>query len=98
MRVGAGLHYTMVSAGPSDEQTGPSEPGFINGGMFQRGDWPAKGPAITIDVEDIDTALASIEEHGGKTLRGRETVGEMGFSAYFEDPEGNVVGLWQNAG
>ena len=24
-------------------------------------------------------------------------VGEMGFSAYFKDPEGNMMGLWQNA-
>jgi hypothetical protein len=23
--------------------------------------------------------------------------GEMGFAAYFKDPEGNVVGLWENA-
>jgi len=27
----------------------------------------------------------------------RQEVGQMGFSAYFNDPEGNLMGLWQNA-
>jgi hypothetical protein len=27
----------------------------------------------------------------------RQPVGEMGWSAYFADPEGNTVGLWQSA-
>jgi uncharacterized protein len=25
------------------------------------------------------------------------TVGDMGHAAYFRDPEGNVVGLWETA-
>ncbi len=32
------MGYTIVTTGPTDEQTGPTEPGFINGGMFERGD------------------------------------------------------------
>jgi uncharacterized protein len=28
---------------------------------------------------------------------GRQPVGGMGFSAYVQDTEGNVIGLWQNA-
>jgi predicted enzyme related to lactoylglutathione lyase len=27
----------------------------------------------------------------------KQPVEEMGFSAYFKDPEGNLMGLWQNA-
>lgn len=27
----------------------------------------------------------------------RQPVGDMGFVAYFRDPEGNIVGLWENA-
>jgi predicted enzyme related to lactoylglutathione lyase len=27
----------------------------------------------------------------------KQTVGEMGFSAYFSDSEGNIVGLWESA-
>ncbi|MFC5099443.1 hypothetical protein [Kibdelosporangium philippinense] len=31
------MQYNLVSSGPTDMQTGPTEPGFINGGMFARG-------------------------------------------------------------
>jgi len=34
---------------------------------------------------------------GGSTVVGKTPVGEMGSAAYFTDPEGNVVGLWENA-
>ena len=90
-----GMEYTLVVSGPSSE-TGPSEPGFINGGMLAR-QAPITAPLVTISVDDIDDALNRIEKLGGKTALGRQAVGDMGFSAYFTDTEGNVVGLWQNA-
>ena len=34
---------------------------------------------------------------GGTTVSAKAAVGEMGFAAYFTDPEGNLMGLWQNA-
>ncbi|MQA63355.1 MAG: VOC family protein, partial [Actinophytocola sp.] len=52
---------------------------------------------VDVDVESIDRALASIERLGGKTVVARQPVGNMGFSAYFTDPEGNIVGLWETA-
>ncbi len=52
---------------------------------------------ITLNVDDVDKALSKVENLGGKTVMGRQAVADMGFSAYFQDPEGNVVGLWQNA-
>jgi predicted enzyme related to lactoylglutathione lyase len=89
------MDYTMVSTGPTGDQ-GPSEPGYIGGGMMERsGEF--RGPVITIDVDDIDEALAKIEGLGGTTARPKMEVGEMGFAAYFTDPEGNLMGLWQNA-
>ena len=89
------MGYTMVSTGPMGDQ-GPSESGYIGGGMMQRSE-AIQGPIITVDVDDIDATLATIEEHGGKTVTPRQAVGQMGFSAYFNDPEGNLIGLWQNA-
>ena len=88
--------YTLVTTGPSGEQ-GPTEPGHINGGLMERDGQSSDHPVITIDVPDIDEALAKVEEAGGKTLRGRIEVMGMGWAAYFLDPEGNVTGLWQNA-
>jgi uncharacterized protein len=91
-----GMDYTMVSSGPSGD-TGPTEPGFINGGMMSRQDSPSASPILVVDVESIDDALNLVGELGGKTLRGKEPVGDMGFAAYLADPEGNVIGLWETA-
>ena len=88
-------NYTMVSTGPTGDQ-GPSEPGYIGGGMLER-DELFRGPVITVDVDDIDATLAKVEELGGKIVRPRQEVGQMGFTAYFTDTEGNLTGLWQNA-
>jgi len=90
------LDYTMVSTGPVDDQAMPSEAGFINGGMFQRTDQLAR-PMLTVDVDDIDAALKTIESLGGTAVGEKIPVGDMGFAAYFEDPEGNILGLWQSA-
>lgn len=90
------LDYTSVSTGPTGPD-GPTEPGFINGGMFERSDSFSRTPTLVIDVDDIDATLAAVEEQGGRTVNAKAPVGDMGFAAYFEDPEGNVIGLWQNA-
>ena len=87
------MEYTGVTTGPSGDQ-GPTEPGYIGGGMAQRGG-PLTSPVITIDVDDIDKALAAVEANGGSTVEGRMAVADMGWAAYFTDSEGNVLGLWQ---
>ncbi|MFI5491581.1 VOC family protein [Actinoplanes sp. NPDC051859] len=91
-----GMPYTLATTTPTDENGRPSEAGGINGGMFARED-RINVPVITIGVEDMDASLAQIEKLGGKVEVGREPVGDMGFSAYFRDTEGNLIGLWQNA-
>jgi hypothetical protein len=91
------MNYTIVQTGPTDPKGGPTEPGMINGGMMARDGSPAAAPVITIEVDDIDDALASVKRHGGKTAVARMPVGDMGFAAYFVDTEGNTMGLWQQA-
>ena len=90
------MQYTMVTTTPTDDQGMVAEVGGINGGMLHR-QGPITGPVITIGVENIDDSLARIEKLGGKVAIGKQAVGDMGFSAYVEDTEGNVIGLWQNA-
>lgn len=90
------LDYTMVATGPVNEQQLPAEPGFINGGMFQRTEELTR-PMLTIDVADIDAAWKTIESLGGERVGEKLSVGDMGFAAYFKDPEGNILGLWQTA-
>ena len=90
------MGYTIVMTGPTDEQTGPTEPGFINGGMFARSDdFPGKGPNVVIDVPSIDDALKQVADAGGTAVGEKMAVGEMGFAGYFSDTEGNLVGLWE---
>ena len=92
----AGMGYVLVSTGPTGNG-GPSEPGFINGGMLSRTDSPSPGPLVVLHVPSIDEALRRIGELGGSTVVDRQPVGDMGFSAYARDTEGNVIGLWETA-
>ena len=90
------FQYVMVTTTPTDDTGNLTEAGGINGGMLER-QGSITAPVITIGVADLDEALARIEKLGGKVAIGRQPVGEMGFSAYFHDTEGNLIGLWQNA-
>ena len=88
------MGYTIVMTGPSDD-SGPTEAGFINGGMLSREQGATSGPVVVLDVENIDETLEKIGGLGGSTVVGKTPVGDMGFAAYFTDPEGNVMGLWE---
>jgi uncharacterized protein len=65
--------------------------------MMQR-QAPYTSPVLTVQVDDIDAAIVNIEKHGGAAAGEKLAVGDMGFAAYFTDSEGNLLGLWQNAG
>ena len=90
------MEYVIVGTVESDENGMPKETGAMNGGMLERQD-PVKSPVITINVKSIDQEAATIEKNGGKIVRPKMAVGDMGFAAYFKDTEGNVIGLWQEA-
>ena len=91
-----GMGYTMVTTTPADESGRPSEAGSINGGMLAK-QGPITGPVIVIGVDDLDDAVARVEKLGGSVAIGRQPVGDMGFAAYVNDTEGNLIGLWQSA-
>jgi predicted enzyme related to lactoylglutathione lyase len=89
------MGYTMATSGPSGDQ-GPTEAGFINGGMMKREE-PFTAPNIVIDVDNIEDALRAVNDAGGTTVAERQAVGDMGFAAYFRDSEGNLLGVWETA-
>lgn len=91
-----GMNYTMLGTTPSDHNGRPTEPGAINGGMGKR-NGPLKNPVVTIGVDNIEASLETVKNLGGKVVQKKQQVGDMGFSAYFKDTEGNVIGLWQAA-
>lgn len=90
-----GMDYTLVTTGPTGDQ-GATEAGFINGGMGRRTE-NFTAPTVVINVDDIDAKLAEVEAKGGAVLATKSAVGDMGWSAYFRDCEGNVIGLWETA-
>ena len=90
------MGYTIFHTGPTNEKDGMiKEKGFINGGLMKRKDL-IKHPVVTIEVESIENSAKKILENGGTVVQGKMAVGDMGFSAYFKDPEGNILGLWEN--
>ncbi len=90
-----GMEYMMLGGTKVSDKGEFSESGSINGGMMKRSK-PFEHPIITISVDDIDASLKDIERKGGKTVRKRQDIGQnMGFTAYFEDTEGNLMGLYQ---
>jgi len=91
------MEYVMLGTTESDENGMPRQPGAINGGMMKRQE-SLKHPVVTIDVESIDDALSKVKKNGGQVVREKLPIGDMGFTAYIRDSEGNVIGLWQNPG
>ena len=66
----------------------------IGGALTKRSDASAS-LTFYIAVDDIDAALAAIEAAGGRRLTERMPIPTVGWSALFEDTEGNKVGLFQ---
>ncbi|HET8659640.1 MAG TPA: VOC family protein [Micromonosporaceae bacterium] len=92
-----GMDYVTIETTPTDERGQPTQPGAVNGGMFLRQQLMGT-PIITIQVDDVDQVLEQVERLGGAVVQTRRKVGGMGYTGYFSDPEGNILGLWQDAG
>jgi len=91
------MNYAMVRTTESDENGMPKHPGAINGGMGLRGT-TLRSPTITIMVDSIEATAKAIEKHGGKVVQKRTPIGDgsMGFTGYFKDTEGNLIGLFES--
>jgi uncharacterized protein len=85
------MDYMMLGGTKVSDKGEFSESGSINGGMMKRTK-PFEHPIIT----DIDASLKAIKKKGGKMLQKKQDIGQnMGWTAYFIDTEGNVMGLYQ---
>jgi predicted enzyme related to lactoylglutathione lyase len=73
--------------------TGESEPG-IKGALFQCKD--DSETTLTMSVDSIEEADASIVAAGGKILQDKTAIPGMGWFATCEDTEGNRFGLFTN--
>lgn len=83
-----GVPYWLVTSGPDDE------PG-INGALGRKSD-DFDVPVFVVEVENIDAAIASVQEAGASIVSEKSPVPGVGYAAYFTDPEGNRMGLFEN--
>ena len=90
------MNYIITRTVETDEKFMPKTVGAINGGMMKRNSI-VTGPSFAINVKSIDETVEKIKTAGGAILQEKMPVSTMGFIAYFKDPEGNVLSLWQNA-
>ncbi len=81
------VDYWIVDSGDA------STPG-INGGLMQAGG-EFSGTVNTVEVEDIDAALAKVKANGGTIIFEKSPVPGVGQLAYFKDNCGIVVGIMQ---
>lgn len=91
---GGPLEYWTIVTGPADQ------PG-IDGGLLRRqGLAPVPGQAViawvgTVEVADLDDALATAIAAGGQVVVPKFEIPGVGWIAYCKDTEGNVFGLHQ---
>ena len=79
--------YWLITTGDS------AEPG-INGGLLPRRD-PRQPCVNTVGVENLDASLKTVTEAGGKVVLLKMAVQGVGWLAYCQDPEGNMIGMMQ---
>lgn len=73
-----------------------SETGTGAAGSLVKGKWSIpslSGTLIYFSTPNIDETLDRVKQNGGNVIAGKKSIGEYGFIAIFEDPEGNRIGL-----
>jgi hypothetical protein len=94
--MGDGSVYVGATTVAIDEQTYmPKEPGAINGGIVKR-DAYIKTPQVTINVPSVDEYIEKVKTAGGKVVKDKQEIQGMGYFAYVNDTEGNLLGLWED--
>jgi predicted enzyme related to lactoylglutathione lyase len=66
----------------------------IGGHLNSLGHPPHQYVTIYAMVDDIEATLAKAVKLGGKVCVPKQEVPGMGWFAWFQDPEGNALGLW----
>ena len=64
------------------------------GGLAPRSD-DFTQPRSYVEVDSIDATLAAVEANGGTVLTGKQPITDTSWFAFFTDPDGNVIGLYE---
>jgi predicted enzyme related to lactoylglutathione lyase len=90
-----GGDYWGVMTTPSNEQGMPEAPGAINGGLYKR-QMPGQQPVNYVAVENVDEYADKAKGLGASVVVEKQAVPQMGWFAVITDPQGNMLGLWQD--
>jgi uncharacterized protein len=82
------VEYWMVTTGAD------GAPG-INGGLLKK-QAPTTATTTTIGVESVDKAIDAVTSAGGKLVTPKTPIPTVGYFAYLEDTEGNLLGVMQS--
>ena len=89
-------YYFVQTTEVGEDEWTPKEPGEINGGIVKR-TMPGEPFTNYITVTSIDNITKTIEKNGGKIVVPKTKMGEWGWWAAFQDTEGNILGLYEEA-
>ena len=74
--------------------TGDENSRGINGALMKKKD-PRQPVVNTILVENIEDYIQKIESARGKIVVAKMPVPNVGYLAYFMDPDNNIHGIWE---
>lgn len=70
-------------------------PNQISGGALTLREEGFDQPRSVVEVDSIDDTLAEIVRLGGRVVAEKVPISETSWWAIFEDPDGNVLGLYE---
>lgn len=72
-------------------------PNQVSGGALTQRSDDFVQPRSIIEVDSIDDTLAKVTARGGKVVAEKAPVSETSWWAVFEDPDGNLLGLFEGS-
>lgn len=70
-------------------------PNRISGGGLASRSTDFTQPRSYVEVDSIDETLAKVEANGGTVVMGKSPITDTSWWAFFNDPDGNTIGLYE---
>ncbi len=90
------VKFTLMENGPAQFAMFPFQPGDASGSLAKTPDRKPsqEGPVVYLNGgDDLSGPLAKVSSAGGKILQDKTSIGEHGFIGFFQDTEGNRIGI-----
>lgn len=94
-QLGADFGNYIIAMTTESDKKGPLKSGAINGGFYEVKEGIKRATSVVISVEDIREAVKKVTEAGGTIVMEPMDMKGVGWLAYFNDTEGNYVGIIQ---